>query len=225
MGLNNKEFQQYKDHQISIFKEILITHTKNQFDEQALPSYTNPNPLMRYLFWERIKVVMNIISHFNEKEACLDFGCGLGVMVPYLLQKARLLYVLDLDTTLLQEIGKREGWQNITYVTDLDQLNKQKGKLDLILALDVLEHVDNLSQVLDQFAQLLSEKGMLIITGPTENFIYKIGRKLANYSGEYHERNIYDIQIEVKKRFEINSQRTLYKILPFFEIFVAKKLK
>ncbi len=225
MALNNKEFQQYKGHQISIFKEILNTHAKNQFDEQALPSYTNPNPLMRFLFWERIKIVMSTISHFEKIETCLDFGCGLGVMVPFLLQNARSLYALDLDTTLLQEIGEREGWQNITYITNLDQLNKQKGKLDLILALDVLEHVDNLSQVLDQFAQLLSEKGMLIITGPTENFIYKIGRKLANYSGEYHARNIYDIQIEVKKHFEINSKRTLYRILPFFEIFIAKKLK
>ena len=225
MGLSNKEFQQYKDHQISLFKEILNAHIKNQFDEQALPSYTNPNPLMRYLFWERIKIVMNIISRISKIETCLDFGCGLGVMVPYLLQNVRSLYVLDLDTTLLQEIGKREDWQNITYITKLDQLNKQKEKLDLILALDVLEHVDNLSEVLDQFVQLLSEKGMLIITGPTENFIYKIGRKLANYSGEYHARNIYDIQIEVKKRFEINSQRTLYKVLPFFEIFVAKKLR
>jgi len=225
MTLTNKDFQQYKKHQIEIFKEILFTHEKHQFDEQALPSYTNPNPLMRYLFWERIKIVINSISYLRNLDTCLDFGCGLGTMVPFLLQKTKSLYVLDLDISLLKELGKKEGWKNVVYVTDLNQMKEQKGKLDLILALDVLEHVDNLPEVLDQFSQLLSENGKIIITGPTENLIYKIGRKLANYSGDYHERNIYDIKIEVEKRFEITSKRTLFRILPFFEIFIAKKTR
>lgn len=225
MTLNSYDFQQYKQQQIRIFKEILITHEKHQFDEQALPSYTNPNPLMRYLFWERIKIVINSISHLDKLNTCLDFGCGLGTMVPYLLKKTKSLFVLDLDTSLLKELGKKEGWKNIAYVTDLDQLKDQKGKLDLILALDVLEHVDDLPEVLEKFSQLLSDNGKIIITGPTENFIYKIGRKLANYSGEYHERNIYDIKIEVEKRFKIISQRTLFRILPFFEIFIVEKVK
>ena len=225
MTLNSYDFRQYKQQQVKIFKEILATHEKHQFDEQALPSYTNPNPLMRYLFWERIKIVINSISHLDKVNACLDFGCGLGTMVPYLLQKTQSLFVLEPDTSLLKELGKKEGWKNIAYVTDLDQLKDQKGKLDLILALDVLEHVNDLPEVLDQFSQLLSENGKIIITGPTENFIYKIGRKLANYSGEYHERNIYDIKIEVEKRFKTISQRTLFRILPFFEIFIVEKMK
>ena len=225
MTLTNNDFQQYKKHQIKIFKEILDTHESHQFDEQALPSYTNPNPLMRYLFWERIKIVINSISHLDSMNTCLDFGCGLGTMVPYMLEKTQALFVLDLDTTLLEELGEKQGWKNVDYVTDLKQLNNQKGKLDLILALDVLEHVDDLLEVLDQFSQLLSDNGKIIITGPTENFIYKIGRKLANYSGEYHERNIYDIKDEVEKRFEITSQKTLFRFLPFFEIFIAEKKK
>lgn len=223
MSMNNRDFRNYKNYQIKLFKEILKTHKKKQFDEQALPSYTNPNPLMRYLFWERIRIVINYISSFHNISTCLDFGCGLGTMVPYLIHNTQSLIVLDLDTSLLQEIGEKEGWQEIIYVNRLDQLNKFKGKIDLILALDVLEHVDNLPDVLDLFSQLLSDEGNLVITGPTENFIYKLGRKLANYSGDYHIRNIYDVKTESEKYFRIVSQKTLFRMIPFFKIYIIKK--
>lgn len=223
MFATNKDFSQYKKHQITLFKEMLHTYPKNQFDEQALPSYTNPNPLMRYLFWERIRFVIKYLSSFNKINTCLDFGCGLGTMIPYLSQKVQSLFVLDLDISLLQEIGEKEGWQNVAYLDSLEQLNGFEGKIDFILALDVLEHVDNLSEILLCFSELLTKDGFILVSGPTENIFYKIGRRLANYSGHYHTRNVYDVKDEMEKHFLVSSLKTLYKPIPFFEIYVAKR--
>ncbi len=223
MRYSRKDFNRYKNIQVKIYKEIKSTCGKNQYDEQALPSYTNPNPLMRFLFWERIKVVIDYLSQLNKVNTCLDFGSGMGPAVPYLLENTESLFALDLDTSLLERLGKREGWKRIKYINNLNEIKEYSGKIDLILALDVLEHVDDLPTILSGFSQLLSRDGILVISGPTENFIYKIGRMLAHYSGDYHARNIYDVNIATKNYFEIVFQKTLFKAIPFFEIYSMKK--
>jgi len=223
MKYSRKEFRKYKNNLIRIYKEISQTSSKNQYDEQALPSYINPNPLMQFLFWERIFSVINYLSKIEKFYICLDFGCGMGPMIPYLIENTELLFALDLDTSLLKEIGEKEDWKGVKYIKNLNEINKYAEKIGLILALDVLEHVDDLVLVLLDFHRLLSKDGFLVISGPTENFIYKIGRKLANYSGDYHVRNIYDVKHESKKYFQLVTQRTLFKPLPFFEIYWIKR--
>ena len=63
---------------------------------------------------------------------------------------------------------------------------------ELIIALDVLEHVKDLPGTLAQLLRLLQPGGELIVSGPTENALYRFGRRLAGpeYSGDYHERGV-----------------------------------
>lgn len=58
MKIDDIYFRDYKKESIKLFKNILQTYGQDVFDEQALPAYTNPNPLMRYLFWQRVKYAM-----------------------------------------------------------------------------------------------------------------------------------------------------------------------
>jgi trans-aconitate methyltransferase len=91
-------------------------------------------------------------------------------------------------------------------------------------ALDVLEHVDDLPQTLSQLMNLLEPNGQLLVSGPTENILYRIGRKLAGpeYSGAYHERGIGEIKEELKKIARIEHIATLYRPIPLFEVFAAR---
>jgi 2-polyprenyl-3-methyl-5-hydroxy-6-metoxy-1,4-benzoquinol methylase len=97
---------------------------------------------------------------------------------------------------------------------------------DLINALDVLEHVDDLSTTLRDLLNLLKPGGRLVISGPTENTFYKIGRKLAGpeFSGEYHERGTAEIKRELARGAGVRQIATLYWPAPLFEIFVAQVL-
>lgn len=94
---------------------------------------------------------------------------------------------------------------------------------DLINALDVLEHVDDLPRALSQLMNLLKSNGQLLVSGPTENILYQIGRKLAGpeYSGAYHERGIAEIKRELDRIAHIEHIATLYQPIPLFEVFVA----
>ena len=63
-----------------------------------------------------------------------------------------------------------------------------------------------------------------MISGPTENIFYQIGRKLAGpeYSGDYHERGIAEIKHELTHLAHVEHIATLYWPVPLFEIFAAR---
>jgi 2-polyprenyl-3-methyl-5-hydroxy-6-metoxy-1,4-benzoquinol methylase len=94
---------------------------------------------------------------------------------------------------------------------------------DLINALDVLEHVDDLPRTLSELLNLLKPGGRLVVSGPTENILYQMGRKLAGpeYSGDYHERGIAEIKRELARLAHVRQIATLYWPIPLFEVFVA----
>ena len=93
----------------------------------------------------------------------------------------------------------------------------------MIIALDVLEHVKDLGGTLSALLRLLRAGGQLVVSGPTENGLYRVGRKLAGpeYSGDYHERGIADIRQELARRVRLKHIATLYWPAPLFEIFTA----
>lgn len=88
--------------------------------------------------------------------------------------------------------------------------------------MDVLEHVDDLEHTLDSFSQFLSKEGRLIISGPTENFFYRTGRKLAGYSGDYHCRNVHEIERSARLRFVTSRVAVLVPVVPLFVIFQGR---
>ena len=213
------EFRLYQKHIIALYKEIQKQQERGFFDEQALPSYTNPNFLMRYLFWQRIRVVM---EHLNKKErfgTSLDFGCGLGTMIPFLLEKSDVVMAVDLAIEHLMLVAQEQGWERVTFAKELTPLMEEyENKVDVIVALDVLEHVADLDATIRSFKKLLAAGGEIVVCGPTENFFYRIGRKLAGYSGEYHNRNVYDILDAFRKEFEVEVIGRLFPVIPFFLI-------
>ena len=103
--------------------------------------------------------------------------------------------------------------------------------MDLILALDVLEHVDDLPKVLQDMARLLKPQGLLLVSGPTENWMYRLGRSIGQrfagpeFSGHYHHRNIYDVQGELAKLFTVKIVRRLVYPLTFFVLLGAEPVR
>jgi SAM-dependent methyltransferase len=98
------------------------------------------------------------------------------------------------------------------------------NSFDLINALDVLEHVSDLPRTLSDLLKLLKPGGRLVVSGPTENILYQMGRRLAGpeYSGEYHERGIGEIKRELGRLARLRQIATLYWPIPLFEVFAAE---
>jgi 2-polyprenyl-3-methyl-5-hydroxy-6-metoxy-1,4-benzoquinol methylase len=217
--MKKSEFRNYQSTSLLRFKEILSSHEPGACDEQGLPAYTNPNPLMRWLTWKRVEVVLSTIEKYSPLNHVLDFGCGYGVFIPYLQEHSKDITAFDLMIDQLKNLGPAYGWHSIAYESELSVITQKNGSFDMILAIEVMEHVEDLDNTADLFAKLLTQNGHLIVAGPTENWLYKIGRKLAGYSGEYHVRNVYHIRKALEKRFTLKKIATLIPGLPFYEIY------
>lgn len=223
--MKRAEFKAYQKRIVDQFQSILRRAEKGKFDEQGVPAYTNPNPLMRWLFWQRVWHVIQKLERRSHPGAVLDFGAGLGVMLPYLMERASKVVVVDIDTCMLEVIAEENGWKDLTILNRLKQIEPGQQPFDVILALDVLEHVNDLPQVIGQLEGILSAEGRLYVSGPSENLWYRIGRKLAGYSGNYHYTNIHSILKEMEQHFTILDRKYLYPPFNFFVVASASKKK
>jgi 2-polyprenyl-3-methyl-5-hydroxy-6-metoxy-1,4-benzoquinol methylase len=218
--MKRAEFRTYQETTMARFRQILA-HGKGY--DQGLPSYTNPNPFMHWLIWKRVEVVLSAIVSLAPLKNALDFGCGYGVFLPYLIANTDNTIAYDLMIDELKALGQASGWQRITYESDFSKLSSMKQSFDLILAIEVLEHIDELGETIRMFYETLKDNGNLLVAGPSENFLYRIGRKLVGYSGDYHVRNIYDIRTMLTEKFHVHNLATIVPGLPFFEIYRCAK--
>jgi len=226
--MKNDHFRKTK----SIFKgaiqRILAVENNLLLDEAALPAYVHKNPLIDYLFWKRLKVVYDFIRQkYKGQIQILDFGCGTGVM-SYLLAKDHIIWANDIEFAPLRIIQKEIQFpEEVQFVEgDLTKIY-DLPKFDVILALDVLEHMREreIEQYFHKFMSLLDSKGVLLISGPTENKLYEIGRKLAGkrFTGDYHSNNIVNIIRQLNTFAEVEILADLVWPVSLFKVIQIRK--
>jgi 2-polyprenyl-3-methyl-5-hydroxy-6-metoxy-1,4-benzoquinol methylase len=221
------DFASYKTRYRAAIRRVMAETEKGRLDEAAFPAYSHPNPFINWVFWQRLRTAMNHIETSAPYEKVLDFGCGSGVMLPFLTQCSKQVIAMDIDLLPLERIRKYIPLAANVTAVDASQTSISQflpKSFDIINALDVLEHVDDLPRSLSELLGLLKPGGQLVVSGPTENILYKIGRKLAGpeYSGEYHERGIAEIKRELSKLARVKHISTLYWPLPLFDVFAAE---
>lgn len=227
IDMNSSEFNAYKTRYRAAIRHALTDSEKGRLDEAGFPAYSHPNPVINWLFWQRLRSAMNYIKKYAPYENVLDFGCGSGVMLPFLAERSKRVVAIDIDLFPLEKVK-----EHIPLAANVQAFNAKQTPIsqfapksfDLINALDVLEHVDDLPQTLSQLLNLLKPNGQLVVSGPTENFLYRIGRRLVGpeYSGAYHERGIAEIKRELQRIARIEHIATLYQPIPLFEVFAAR---
>jgi 2-polyprenyl-3-methyl-5-hydroxy-6-metoxy-1,4-benzoquinol methylase len=210
----------------TIFNEITDKTNNCEIDEAALPAYAHKNMLIDYLFWERIKVAFEYVKKNINKKKVLDFGCGSGVLSYLLAKNGYEVTSSDIEFSPLKLVKEKIDFPpNISFIEgDIITKDLPDNSFDIICAMDVLEHIDNLSDYIKLFKRLLTPDGIIIVSGPTENILYKIGRKLAGdrFTGDYHVKNISEIKQEFNPFLNVKTIKKIIFPVVLFEIFTAK---
>ena len=191
-------------------------------DEMAIPSYLHSNPLIRWLMWRRYDTIATMLTPSKDKTA-LEFGCGIGLFLPHLSRHYGTIYAVDLFPQYAQCLAARKQIA-VTFIDSVDNLHDEY--LDVIVAADVLEHIEDLENYLSVFKRKLKIGGQFVVSGPTENLIYKAGRILAGFGdkGDYHHTNIDKLILAIKaagfKQADVKSlpfgiEPSLFKICHF----------
>lgn len=225
--MKTSDFNAYKNKFRTVIRAVLAESEQGRLDESGFPAYSHRNPLINWLFWQRLRVAMDYIEMDAPYEHILDFGCGSGVMLPFLCGISTRVTAMDIDLLPFERISRQRAFPTNLTVHDANEVTLKDlpaASCDLIIATDVLEHVNDISGTLADMHALLKPGGQIVISGPTENILYKIGRMLAGpeYSGDYHERGILEVRDMVAEQMELIHIATLYWPIPLFDIFAGK---
>ena len=203
-----KEIKKIKLSIINGLNQYANSKTFEEIKETAIPSYIHKNSIVRWVFWKRVFIILSQIKKISPKSV-LDFGCGSGIITAFIESKIKR-FVTDISYESFDFMRQRVSYlRDATklYPNDLDKMGPQ---FELILAADVLEHLNagEIAKELSLFHGLLVDGGHLVISGPTENLVYKIGRKIAGYKNDYHKTNIDAIAGIVSKSalFKLNNK-------------------
>ncbi len=176
------------------------------------------------MYFGRIKNIIKTVAGLNRDfSRVLDIGGGLGLFSMNFKLNFPLSNVIILDKSLykgIKEILTKFPTLKITDYVEEDIQNKtsfEKSSLDLIFALDVLEHVENPSIAIDEILRILKEDGLLFISVPTESILLRIVRRIIG--------TIKNIQVNPHWLGMVISEKEFFKILQLKNIKIIRKRK
>lgn len=162
-----------------------------EIEETCIPSYLHGNVLAAAVAWGRLFAAGRHYRRHAPAGPVLDFGCGPAEIV-HLLGRNLDYGFIEQSEPLVRMVAENKPDAKRYRLENLPD-----GHFAAILALDSLEHNDDIVAMIARLRQALRPDGALIVSGPTENVIYRFGRRLAGFSGHYHHQTIYDIEAAI----------------------------
>tara|TARA_B100000029_G_scaffold479979_1_gene527557 strand:- start:10 stop:723 length:714 start_codon:yes stop_codon:yes gene_type:complete len=116
---------------------------------------------------------LETIEEIFLKKNILDLGCGGGILAESLAKKGANVTAIDTSKSLIDVAKKRSLNKNlkINYkVGDIKSLKKKHTKFDIIISLEVIEHVCDYEIFLKDIFSCLKKNGIIIISTINRNF-------------------------------------------------------
>lgn len=123
-------------------------------------------------FQGRRAILNDIISNLSlpAQADILEAGCGTGGNLG-MLARYGLVHAMELDETSLG-YARGRGIGKVLWGMLPDQIPFEGRKFDLIVLLDVMEHLDEDDKAIASLTSRLNEGGWLVITVPAFQFLY-----------------------------------------------------
>jgi SAM-dependent methyltransferase len=162
--------------------------------ERVIPGQTDPDllneHLARYAFAERLAGSKRI----------LDAGCGIPYGSAFLARSATQVFALDNSREPLRE-GRREyAAGNVFYLQgDCANLPLADASVDVVVAFEVIEHLENWRGLLEEARRVLAPGGQLVVSTPNRLY-YGESRDTPN-EFHVHEFDFEEFQAELGSVF------------------------
>jgi 2-polyprenyl-3-methyl-5-hydroxy-6-metoxy-1,4-benzoquinol methylase len=162
------------------------------------------------------------LAQIRATDRVLDFGTGSGILLPTLQDRAGSVTATDLDVSPAQALVKSLNLSvSVLPSEGFDAwAQAHAAGIDLIFALDVFEHLSEIELpiISRRLCGLLAVGGRMIVSGPTESLMYRLGRFIAGFRNVYHYRNIFDIDGQLQHDWETQAARVLPRMPQAFVI-------
>ena len=181
---------------------------------------------IRYPFNKRLRMALNATSIRNK--SILDAGFGFGVLLSILSRytdKAQGIEISGKQVKRTKELFKECGIGNVKLDRgDVRKMKFKDGSFDVIFCTDMLEHIRDPEVALKEIRRVLKPKGILIVSVPTENLLYKFGRLIGRFDkSTKHYHGADHIHSKVSELFTVTEVKDIYPILRLFKIIICRK--
>jgi SAM-dependent methyltransferase len=143
-----------------------------------------------YEHWHRYAFALR----FAPSRRVLDAACGEGYGSALLARRAARVLGVDVSPQAIDHAGARYVAPNLRFevadVTALDAL--PSASFDLIVSFETLEHLQPQERMLDGFARLLSDDGLLLVSTPDKRNYSDV----PGFANEHHVRELYRPEFE-----------------------------
>lgn len=147
--------------------------------------------IMENTYWWHVGkkyLVKSLIEHNFGKSRdlnILEIGCGTGGLTQSLTQYGNVTG-FDISPDAV-EFCKSKGLKNI-YVQDISKLDTAMyvKRFDLILALDVLEHLQEDVLAMQKVHEMLDDKGLFFVNVPAHKFLWSEHDEALEHKRRYH---------------------------------------
>lgn len=152
---------------MSFFKRLFNPNTATYWDKLYQQEIGN-------IKIRRDESVYKLLEQLSDKHKIMDFGSGPGGNIKLLTEKFKnkQFYLIDhsksaLDYGKQSYLGEKDAQNNEFFyyekISDLGEL-----KVDAIITIQVLEHITNYKQIIDELWDRLEVGGVLIISVPVK---------------------------------------------------------
>jgi SAM-dependent methyltransferase len=157
-------------------------------DAQYAAAY--PEIYRRHWWWRvREEILLKKIRRILRgvtRARILDVGCGAALFFDAL-ERFGHIEGVESDQAAVAQSGK---WRNHIVVGELDDSYEPAAPFDLILILDVLEHIEYPERVLRRAGRILTPNGRILVTVPAFNWLWTAHDDLNHHLTRYTTRMI-----------------------------------
>ena len=142
--------------------------------------------LYRRHWWWRVREgillerIRELLGNRTRDARILDVGCGAGLFFDALEQFGRVEGI-ESDPIAVAQSGK---WRSRIHMGDVESFTSDRP-FDVILALDVVEHIRTPAVMLRHAARLLASDGRMVITTPAFDWLWTSHDRLNHHVKRY----------------------------------------
>lgn len=121
----------------------------------------------------------DLIKRFMTGMKCLDVGCGVGRFFDSFSD----IYGIDISDDALRHAKEKECSGLVK--ADAQVLPFKSDTFDVVLCLDVVEHVDDDQALIQEIKRVLTSHGAIILTAPAFDFLWSDDDDLVGHKRRY----------------------------------------
>jgi len=177
-------------------------------------------------FWyvSRLQIINSLIYKISNQgvHKVLDFGCGSGYISKGLQDRFPNLKITSADhNEIALKSVKSKG---ISDVLDLRVQALQESSYDIILCLDVLEHLENDQACLVKLKKSLKKNGKIIVTVPAFEFLWSGEDYVSNHLRRYNKKKLNNLIQKSGFRVEYISYFNFFLFLPILFVLFKNRI-